>query len=199
MEKSWTSQTPKPDSVSQEVPAAPVDFHSVSTPTLSVPKTTPAPYGENVIDRALPNEEALRLALQKGALNQGPLYDLGRSQSAPRQKCSTCGQSKAAHQPWEDHNCSEGHIKNLINKRGFFAAIGYLDQEYSKFLTARCDLCFTNYSSILLLNAPSLQRNIDAEAKNCSDWSESEKSTRRLASGIRYPSQRRRLPRTHLV
>ena len=162
IEKTKPTEGTKSDSVSQEVPAARVDLDSVSTPTppvhtaTSVPTTTPVPEGEKAADRVLPNEEALRLALQKGVLNHGPVHDLGASQSAPRQKCSTCGQSKAAHQPWEDHNCSEGHIKNLINKRGFFAAIGLLDKEYSKYLTVKCELCHTSYSNILLYNAHKL-------------------------------------------
>ena len=156
IEKTKPTEAPISDSVSLEVPAAPVDLDSVSSPTLPVPTTTPAPDGEKDADRVLPNEEALRLAFQKGVLNHGPVHDLGASQSAPWQKFSTCGQSKAAHQPLEDHNCSEGHIKNLINKRGFFAAIGYLDKEYSKYLTVKCELCHTSYSNILLYNAHKL-------------------------------------------
>ena len=130
----------KTDTVAEVVPVVPLDLDSVSTPTLAVPTTNPAPEASKATERVLPNEEDLRLALQIGILKRGPVHDMVGRQSALRQKCSTCGQSKTAHQPWEDHNCSEGHITNLINKRGFSSAIAYLDRECSKFLTVKCDL-----------------------------------------------------------
>ena len=89
---------PKSGSVSQEAPAGPVDLDSVSTSAPPVLTTTTAPEAEKATNFVLPNEEALLLALQKGVLNHGPLFDLSGSQSGPRQECPTCGQSKAAHQ-----------------------------------------------------------------------------------------------------
>lgn len=110
------------------------------------PNPPPAPSK----NKALSTEDLAFLDLLSGeTLQPKPTVGLsGLTQKGPR--CTTCSLIKPFHQTWEDHNCSEDHVKCLIQTKGFCRTIRELESNYGQYLEIRCDLCDTAFSSALL-------------------------------------------------
>lgn len=143
-ENNLSSTSPSLSEIVEITPAAPVALAKQSEKI----KNPPAPIG---------NEFEFLLGLESGALNHGPVTELGLSCSAPSgDRCSTSKISKPVRQSWNDHNTSEDHIKSLILARGFNSPIAALDQEHGKVLAIKCELCNTTFRSVLLYNAHKL-------------------------------------------
>ena len=120
-------------------------------------KETSEPTKDTVGDQveettALEGEDKIVQALFSGDINKEGLRGLIGSGKGGHSKCSTCGEEKPNHQSWLDHNCSEGHIKNLVHNKGFLSAINYFDKQYNNTFYLKCDLCGTNFRNILLYN-----------------------------------------------